>query len=81
MRTTVYKTLNELKEVNPGLVERFKNHMESRMEPVYDTTMVVIRPPQMAHHILGTEDAMYYYFDRETGYAIQESCAFNLGID
>lgn len=80
-KSTVFKTLNDLKKVNPGLAERFKEYMEGRKEPVDDTTMVIVRPQHIAHYLLGTEEAMYYYFDSETGYAMQERCRFGLGID
>ena len=80
-KSTVFKTLNDLKKVNPGLVERFKEYMEGRKEPADDATMVVVRPPHIAHYLLGTEEAMYYYFDSETGYAVQETRGFSWGID
>ena len=79
-KSIVFKNVNDLEKISPGLSERFKEHMNDIHEPVNDKTQIIVLPRHLAYYLLGTEEAMYYYFDRETGYAMQEYYEYSLGI-
>lgn len=79
-RSTKFKSLNELKKLNPRLVERLEEYMNDICEPFDDSEGIVVHPPHIADYLKNTKDASYYYFDDETGYAIREDYEDNLVI-
>lgn len=75
-----FKSLKDLKKLNPNLVERLEEYMNDICEPFDDSEGVVVHPPHIADYLKNTKDSSYYYFDTETRYAIREDYEDNLVI-